>query len=219
MFWVVYRAVAAGVAFVPFIVGVLVLWFLPYSGDLGYGLWTLSFALLISAGYGALSIVIAEEARRRGYSWKLFFWLSIGLTPLLMGLIAPNLSKRATTDLVLPRVCIDCQKPLLPDAKFCSICGRLSPLLAKANYFQPDSSGGGPLIASIVSARTSNVLSGIVAILGSITLISLFFLDANVTQGFVVFGIQGFVPLATSGAGLAILGVILLVRALRSTAK
>ena len=218
MFWGVYWAASAGVAFIPFILGLLVLEFLPYSLDLGYGLWALSLILLMGAGYGAFSISLGEEAKKRGYSWRLYFWLSIGLTPFLVGLIVPNLPKRIEPGSALPRVCIDCQKPLLPEARFCSLCGRVSALLAPPPSPQGFISDFEFAKSKSGSARIANLLGGSGFIIGAIVLTSLFFQSADFTDNdelSVMFGIQGFLPLATTGAGLAVLGVIFLTRGLR----
>lgn len=219
MFWSLYWLLSAGAALLTFVLGVLVIEFLPYSSDLGYGIWTSSFVLLISAGYGALSIVIAEEASKRGYSLKRFFWLSMGLTPILIGLIVPNLPRRVKTELVLQRICIKCQNPLVSEAMFCSVCGQLSQLVALTSNLDVNSDDGKFLNPSKQSPRIGNIIGGSAALLGAITLISLFVIDVNQNSGSDFFGINGFVPLATSGAGLTILGAILLIRGLRAPKK
>jgi hypothetical protein len=64
----------------------------------------------------------------------------------------------------------------------------------------------------------ANLLGGSGFIIGAIVLTSLFFQSADFTDNdelSVMFGIQGFLPLATTGAGLAVLGVIFLARGLR----
>ena len=219
MFWSLYWLLSAGAALLTFVLGVLVIEFLPYSSDLGYGFWASSFVLLIGAGYGALSIVIAEEASKRGYSLKRFFWLSMGLTPILIGLIVPNLPRRVKTELVLQRICIKCQNPLVSEAMFCSVCGQLSQLVALTSNLDVNSDDGKFLNPSKQSPRIGNITGGSAALLGAITLISLFVIDVNQNSGSDFFGINGFVPLATSGAGLAILGAILLIRGLRAPKK
>ena len=216
MFWGIYWVISAGMAFIPYILGVLVSEFLPYSPQLASGLWTISFVLLIVAGYGALAILISEEASKRGYSRKLFFWLSIGLTPALIGLIVPNLARKDQQSLVLPRVCIKCQNHLLPEAKFCSVCGQLSPLVSPVENFQPIATQSSLPKSFPDSPRNRNLVGGVGALLGAMTLISFVFLETVLKLAIGVFGLPGFVPFASSGAGLTILGVILLVRGFRA---
>ena len=214
VFWGIYWAIAAGVVSLPFILGLLVLQLLPYSSELAYGLLLFSLILLISAGYGAFSIVVGEEARRRGYPWNLFFWLSIGLTPFLMGLIVANLPRKGDES-ALPRVCFNCQKPLLPEARFCSACGQRSPILVDPTGYDFNTSEPTFQNTNSDSSRTKNIVGGVGALLGSLLLVSLFFLarDFLLVTGEVT--LQDLLYLVALGLGLGILGIILLSRGLR----
>jgi hypothetical protein len=102
---------------------------------------------------------------------------------------------------------------------FCSVCGQLSQLVALTSNLDVNSDDGKFLNPSKQSPRIGNITGGSAALLGAITLISLFVIDVNQNSGSDFFGINGFVPLATSGAGLTILGVILLIRGLRAPKK
>lgn len=215
MFWGIYWAVAAGVVSLPFILGLVVLQLLPYSSELAYGLLLVSLILLISAGYGAFSVVVAEEARKRGYPWTLFFWLSLGLTPFLMGLIVANLPRKGNIESALPKVCINCQKPLLPEVRFCSACGQRSPILVDSTGFEFGLTEQPFQKINSESSRNKNILGGVGALLGSLLLVSLFFLtkDLLLVTGEVT--LQDLLYPVALGLGLGILGVILLTRGLK----
>ena len=215
MFWGIYWSIAAGAVSLPLMIGILVLQFLPYSSDLAYGLLWFSFILLISAGYGAFSIVVGEEAKRRGYPWKVFFWLSIGLTPFFLGLIVANLPRKANIGSPLPRVCISCQKPLLQQARFCSACGQLSPILVDPTGFDFNHTEPPFQNMNSDSTRTKNIVGGVGALLGSLLLVSLYLLakDFLLVTGEVA--LQDLLYLVALGLGLGILGIILLRRGLK----
>ena len=216
MFWAIYWAVSAGFFSIPFAAGALALQLLPYSPDLAYASWLLSFILLLCAGYGAVSIVVGQEAAKKGYLWNLFFWLSIGLTPFLMGIIVANLPSKKGNSSVLPRVCIGCQRPLLAEARFCSTCGRHSPLLVEPTEFVIDF--GGPYSGknSADSTRTGNLIGGIGALLGSLILLTFCLIAADLPLGTEELKVQELLYLAALGLGLLILGLILLQRGLKA---
>lgn len=219
VFWGIYWAIAAGAVSLPFIIGALVLQFLPYSTELAYGLWLFSFILLISAGYGAFSLLVGEEAKKRGYPWKLFFWLSIGLSPFLLGVIVSNLPRKIELGSVLPRVCFGCQRPLLPRARFCSACGQLSPLLV-----EPVSPEVTPLESPLRgmsgnTTRANNIVGGVGALVGSLVVFSLYLLAADLLLDTGGLSMPDLLYMMALGPGLAILGTILLYRGLRGTKK
>jgi hypothetical protein len=216
VFWAIYWAISAGLASIPFIAGALAFQFLPYSPDLAYGAWWLSLILIISAGYGAFSIVIGEEAKKKGYRWHLFFWLSIGLTPFLVGVIVTNLTTKTAAASVLPRVCLGCQRQLLPKARYCSACGQQSPLLVEASGsgLNPTDSHIEP--RSSESARARNIIGGVGSLLGSLILTTFFLLALNLDVGTGLVNIQDLLYPQAVGIALAILGVILLQRGLKT---
>jgi len=219
VFWGLYWAFSAMAVVIAFTLGFLVVELLPYSTVLGQSLWIGAGLLLVASGYGALSILIAAEGKKKGYSRTLFFWLSIALTPVLVGIILGSLGTRKSTMAVLPRICISCQAPLLDDAIFCSECGQRHPIPAYRMQVSPPNQLVSGRHKTPVSDRNAAIALGTLASLGVLTL-ALWLLLASRwlegTGGQASLRPQDLLSIGALAGGLIVLAVVLFLRAFRS---
>lgn len=94
---------------------------------------SISFALLVGFFIAWIGRLIANAAQNKGRSWLAFFWLSILVSPIIMGIIvavlpalpgtAQTAPPRSATNVAQVQ-CAFCKESVRADAVVCKHCGR-----------------------------------------------------------------------------------------------
>lgn len=92
-----------------------------------YEIYVTGLVLLLFAVFSGIGIGVASAAARKGRNFQTFFWLSLALSPLVMGIIAaviaPLPNSPAANNLPGTKVCPKCGEGVKEQATVCRFCG------------------------------------------------------------------------------------------------